>query len=109
MALAPGYEDFLTVMSDPEEPGQRDIKRWCGGHFDPEWFDLPTVEGRPERTQAGRAPTIAPAQTETGEARSLIELCRPGTFCRDAMRRLRSRTRNCSAAEAASFSPACSC
>ncbi|MGI4796019.1 MAG: IS1096 element passenger TnpR family protein [Janthinobacterium lividum] len=37
----PGYEDFLTVMSDPEEPVQRDIKRWCGGHFDPEWFDLP--------------------------------------------------------------------
>lgn len=40
----PGYEDFLTVMSDPEEPEHRDIKRWCGGHFDPEWFDLPTVD-----------------------------------------------------------------
>jgi hypothetical protein len=39
----PGYEHFLEVIGDPEDPEHADIKRWCGGHFDPEWFDLDTV------------------------------------------------------------------
>ena len=36
----PGYEHFLAVMADPDDPEHADLKRWCGGHFDPEWFDL---------------------------------------------------------------------
>jgi hypothetical protein len=39
-----GYENFLTIMADREDPEHRDIRRWCGGHFDPEWFDLTVVD-----------------------------------------------------------------
>lgn len=38
-----GYEDFLSIMSDPSDPEHRSIKRWCGGHFDPAWFDLEVI------------------------------------------------------------------
>jgi hypothetical protein len=40
----PGYERFLAVMADPDDPEHADLKRWCGGHFDPEWFDLPLTD-----------------------------------------------------------------
>jgi len=36
----PGYERFLAVMADPNDPEHDETKRWCGGHFDPAWFDL---------------------------------------------------------------------
>jgi hypothetical protein len=36
----PGYERFLAVMADPDDPEHDETKRWCGGHFDPAWFDL---------------------------------------------------------------------
>jgi len=39
----PGYEHFLEIMNDPNDPEYRETKRWCGGHFDPEWFDLAMV------------------------------------------------------------------
>jgi len=35
-----GYETFLAIMADPDHPEHAHMKRWCGGHFDPEWFDL---------------------------------------------------------------------
>lgn len=35
-----GYQRFLDVMADPSDPEHAVLKRWCGGHFDPEWFDL---------------------------------------------------------------------
>jgi len=35
-----GYERFLAVMTDRDDPEHAETKRWCGGHFDPEWFDL---------------------------------------------------------------------
>jgi Plasmid pRiA4b ORF-3-like protein len=35
-----GYADFLEIIADPDHPEHRDTKRWAGGHFDPEWFDL---------------------------------------------------------------------
>jgi hypothetical protein len=35
-----GYERFLAIMADPDDPEHAETKRWCGGHFDPEWFDL---------------------------------------------------------------------
>jgi hypothetical protein len=40
----PGYERFLEVLADPSDPDHADLKRWCGGHFDPEWFDLDLVD-----------------------------------------------------------------
>ena len=39
-----GYEAFLAIMADPRDPEHGDMKRWCGGHFDPEWFDLALVD-----------------------------------------------------------------
>ena len=35
-----GYDEFLAVMADPDDPEHDDVRRWCGGHFDPDWFDL---------------------------------------------------------------------
>jgi len=40
----PAYENFLGIISDPEDPEYREMPTWCGGHFDPEWFDLAIVE-----------------------------------------------------------------
>jgi hypothetical protein len=39
-----GYERFLEIMSDREDPEHPETKRWCGGHFDSEWFDLDVVD-----------------------------------------------------------------
>jgi hypothetical protein len=27
-------------MADRHDPEHADMKRWCGGHFDADWFDL---------------------------------------------------------------------
>ena len=35
-----GYEHFLSIMADPDHPEHAETRIWCGGHFDPEWFDL---------------------------------------------------------------------
>lgn len=34
------YEEFLGILADPKHHDYAETKRWCGGHFDPEWFDL---------------------------------------------------------------------
>ena len=39
-----GFEAFLEIMSDPLDAEHTEMKRWCGGHFDPEWFDLGWVD-----------------------------------------------------------------
>ena len=39
-----GYARFLEIMTDPLDPEHADTKRWCGGHFDPAWFDLALVD-----------------------------------------------------------------
>jgi hypothetical protein len=35
-----GYERFLAIMADRNDLEHAEIKRWCGGHFDPDWFDV---------------------------------------------------------------------
>jgi len=40
----PGYERFLAIIGNPKDPEYADTRRWCDGHFDPDWFDLPTVD-----------------------------------------------------------------
>jgi hypothetical protein len=35
-----GYEEFLTILANSKHPEHAETKRWCGGHFDPEWCDL---------------------------------------------------------------------
>jgi hypothetical protein len=34
-----GYERFLEIISDREDPEHVETMSWCGGYFDPEWFD----------------------------------------------------------------------
>lgn len=35
-----GYERFLEVIADRDDPEYVETIRWCGGYFNPEWFDL---------------------------------------------------------------------
>ncbi|CAN2536217.1 hypothetical+protein [Methylocapsa aurea] len=39
-----GYENFLGIISGPKHPEYRETLTCCGGHFDPEWFDLAIVD-----------------------------------------------------------------
>jgi len=40
---APGYAEFLEAWRDPAHPGHKEMRRWAGRRFDPEHFDLETV------------------------------------------------------------------
>lgn len=35
-----GYAQFLAIMADKADMEYAATKAWCGGHFDPAWFDL---------------------------------------------------------------------
>jgi hypothetical protein len=39
-----GYERFLAIMAESADPEHADTKTWCGGHFDPDWFDLAVAD-----------------------------------------------------------------
>ncbi len=34
----------MDTIADREDPEYAEIIRWCGGYFDPEWFDLSIVD-----------------------------------------------------------------
>jgi hypothetical protein len=38
-----GYGYFLEAIHDPDHPEHEDLLEWVGGDFDPEEFDLDTV------------------------------------------------------------------
>ncbi len=38
-----GYERFLKSIRNPDDPEHDDYLRWCGGWFEPEWFDLALI------------------------------------------------------------------
>jgi len=38
-----GYEDFLEIINDPEDPDHEELLEWIGGSFDPEAFDLAAI------------------------------------------------------------------
>ena len=40
---APGYEEFLQAISDPTNDMHDELLEWIGGEFDPEAFDLQTI------------------------------------------------------------------
>jgi hypothetical protein len=40
----PGYDAFLEIITDPLHPEHVEMKRWCGGYFDPDWFELAVVD-----------------------------------------------------------------
>lgn len=35
-----GYERFLDIIFYRDDPEYAETLQWCGGYFDPEWFDL---------------------------------------------------------------------
>ena len=43
---APGYEDFLAALADPNDPEHDSLKEWIGGSFDPAAFDVAEVNQR---------------------------------------------------------------
>lgn len=38
-----GYERFLAIIGDKSHEEHNETMKWCGGHFDPEWFDLAVI------------------------------------------------------------------
>ena len=40
---APGYEDLLLAVRDPEHPERKELLKWLGGEFDAEEFELEQV------------------------------------------------------------------
>jgi DNA-binding transcriptional MocR family regulator len=44
LACASGYERFLEIIADRENSEYAETISWCGGYFDPEWFDLAVVD-----------------------------------------------------------------
>jgi hypothetical protein len=66
MSVARAATRDFSKLSWPEHEDHKDMKRWCGGHFDPEWFDLalvnkdlaqafkPNVKRRPHQPRPAR-------------------------------------------------------
>lgn len=42
----PGYQRLLAALADPDDEEHEDTKRWVGGAFDPDDFDLALVNVR---------------------------------------------------------------
>ena len=38
-----GFEDFCEAIADPKHPEHKELKSWYGGKYDPEHFDLDSV------------------------------------------------------------------
>jgi len=38
-----GYKNFLEIIRNPRHPEHKSMKRWAGGEFDPEHFDVKEV------------------------------------------------------------------
>jgi hypothetical protein len=43
---APGYEEFLEIMADPEHPEHAEQKAWIGRDFDPKQFSVEETNRR---------------------------------------------------------------
>jgi hypothetical protein len=61
-----GYERFMGSMANPDDEEHFASKRWCGGHFDPEWFDLARTARMSGTPQAKRASASSPPQPGVG-------------------------------------------
>lgn len=48
---APGYEEFLEAMADPDHSEHEELKAWIGRPFDPTEFDLAEVNRRLTQTE----------------------------------------------------------
>jgi len=50
---APGYDNLLEILKDPSHPEREDMLDWLPGDFDPEKFDVETVNRRLGGSQRG--------------------------------------------------------
>lgn len=41
-----GYEDLLRVMNDPNDEEYENMMSWCGGPYDPDYFDCAKIKFR---------------------------------------------------------------
>ena len=48
-----GYQELLTVLQDPRHPDHEEMLEWVGGSFDPEMFDVKSVNKRLRRVRIG--------------------------------------------------------
>jgi len=48
-----GYQELLKVLQDPRHPDYEEMLEWVGGSFDPEMFDLESVNKRLRRSRIG--------------------------------------------------------
>jgi hypothetical protein len=48
-----GYQELLKVLQDPRHSDHEEMLEWVGGSFDPEMFDLESVNKRPRRSRIG--------------------------------------------------------
>ena len=48
---APGYEEFLEALADPDHPEHEHLKTWIGRPFDPRAFDIDEVNRRLTQTE----------------------------------------------------------
>jgi hypothetical protein len=46
-----GYERFLQVIQDPDDPEYEDLLEWIGGEFDPEAFEIEGVNALLKRVK----------------------------------------------------------
>ena len=53
---APGYENLLEILADPDHEEHEETLEWCGGQFDPARADLPALESALERLVRRWAP-----------------------------------------------------
>jgi Plasmid pRiA4b ORF-3-like protein len=53
---APGYENLLEILADPNHEEHEETLTWCGGRFDPARADRPALEGSIERLARRWAP-----------------------------------------------------
>jgi hypothetical protein len=53
---APGYENLLEILADPDHEEHDDTLMWCGGQFDPARANLPALEGALDRLTRRWAP-----------------------------------------------------
>ena len=45
----PGYENLVEAMADPKHPEREELLEWLGGPYDPEAFNLDTLNTKLKR------------------------------------------------------------
>jgi hypothetical protein len=79
-----GYAGFLEIMADRRHHEHSDARRWAGGHFDPEWFDLAMTDRDVRAALTGKRPIrmhqpLRKRSQPAADSRSNVRLIVPRT------------------------------